>query len=102
MMERVLASAIAVPSAAVPIARRSAWRGRRQARPLEWRGDHRPSPMSKPRAARDERMAGVWGEASPQAPPEGAGGARRKARHDVRERGGKRVMMYGSEEESAS
>jgi hypothetical protein len=27
---------------------------------------------------RDERLAGVWGEASPQAPPEGAGGARRE------------------------
>jgi len=29
-----------------------------------------PFPISRPRATRDVRLAGVWGEASPQAPPE--------------------------------
>jgi len=31
--------------------------------------------------SRDERLAGVWGEASPQAPPEGAGGRERATFH---------------------
>jgi len=52
---------------------RGAWRGRRGRR------DCRQSPISRFPDSRDECMAGVWGEASPQAPPEGAGGAKREA-----------------------
>ena len=61
-------------------------------RRMERSGNHRTFPMSRPRATRDECMAGVWGEASPQAPPEGAGGAKRK---DGRGQGRERVLMYG-------
>ncbi len=66
----------------------------RRAEGLRERGDRRQPPISRPCGSRDERMAGVWGEASPQAPPEArwtvgrsrgasqpwAGGARRRNR----------------------
>jgi len=50
--------------------RHGAWRGR------GGRGGRGPFPITRPHGFRDVRLAGVWGEASPQAPPEGAGGAR--------------------------
>ncbi len=76
MVGRVLANIVgralvsAVAGAPGPTARRGAWRSRGRARRMEGSGDHKPSPMSRFRGARDECMAGVWGEASPQAPPE--------------------------------
>jgi len=84
MMEKVLVSAVA--DATDVTARRGAWRSHGRTQRMEGSGNRRLSPMSKRCGSRDECMAGVWGEASPQAPPEGAGGARRKARHDVRGR----------------
>ncbi len=71
MMERVLVRAVAVAKSDGLIARRGAWRGRSNVGAVE------SLPISRSDGARDVRMAGVWGEASPQAPPEGAGGGRR-------------------------
>jgi len=82
MMERVLVSAVAGGDTAVRVggdtadltARHDLWRKRGQTRRTTGRRSVRPFTISRPHAARDVRMAGVWGEASPQAPPEGAGG----------------------------
>jgi len=72
IVKRVLVSAVAVADAGLAV-RRGAWRSRRG------REDHGPFPISKRHDTHDECLAGVWGEASPQAPPEGAGGARKGA-----------------------
>ena len=69
MMERVLVSVVALLDTAGVTARCGAW-------DCEDCGDCEEFPISKCRDSRDVRLAGVWGEASPQAPPEGAGGAR--------------------------
>ena len=88
---------LAVVDTAGLTARRDARRGCRQARRVEGNGDRRPFPMSKSHDPRDECMAGVWGEASPQAPPEArwtvgrsrgasqpwAGGARERLSEEV-------------------
>jgi len=68
MMEKVLVSAVA--DATDVTARRGAWRSHGRTQRMEGSGNRRLSPMSKRCGSRDECMAGVWGEASPQAPPE--------------------------------
>jgi len=68
IVEQVLVSAVA--GAPGLTARCGAWRSCGRTRRMEGSGNRRPSPMSRPRGARDECLAGVWGEASPQAPPE--------------------------------
>ncbi len=72
MMERVLVSVVALLDTAGVTARCGAW----DCEDCEDCGDCEEFPISKCRDSRDVRLAGVWGEASPQAPPEGAGGAR--------------------------
>ncbi len=79
IMGRVLVSAVAVVDATDLTARRSAWMGRGQMRRMDGSRDRGPSPISRFPDSRAVRLAGVWGEASPQAPPEGAGGARKEA-----------------------
>ncbi len=93
IMGRVLVSAVAVVDATDLTARRSAWTGRGQMRRMDGSRDRGPSPISRFPDSRAVRLAGVWGEASPQAPPEArwtagrsrgasqpwAGGARRDA-----------------------
>jgi len=75
MMGRVLVSAVADVTDLT--AKRGVWDC----------GSCEEFPISRPRATPDERMAGVWGEASPQAPPEGAGGARNGGLSDRKGRG---------------
>jgi len=72
MMGKVLAIEPMLPDIASVTNRRGAW-GRENCEEF---------PISTPHDSRDECMAGVWGEASPQAPPEGAGG-REKRRAQV-------------------
>jgi len=93
IMGRVLVSAVAVVDATDLTARRSAWMGRGQMRRMDGSRDRGPSPISRFPDSRAVRLAGVWGEASPQAPPEArwtagrsrgasqpwAGGARKEA-----------------------
>ena len=78
IVERVLVSESALVDTIGVTDRRDAWRDRRSRRDRRDRRGRRQSPISRFPESRDERMAGVWGEASPQAPPEGAGGARRE------------------------
>jgi len=73
IVEQVLVSESALVDTVGVTNDRGAWRGRRGRR------DRRQSPISRFPDSQDERMAGVWGEASPQAPPEGAGGAKGEA-----------------------
>jgi hypothetical protein len=73
IVESVLVSVVALLDTTSVTARRRAWRSRGE---RGERGERGPFPITRPHGFRDVRLAGVWGEASPQAPPEGAGGAR--------------------------
>ena len=64
IVESVLVSVVALLDTTSVTARRRAWRSRGE------RGERGPFPITRPHGFRDVRMAGVWGEASPQAPPE--------------------------------
>ena len=106
MVEWVLVSESALPDTADVPDRRGGGRGparhgparRREAVGRHGAGRRGPFPISSPHDFRDECMAGVWGEASPQAPPEArwtAGRSRGASQPWAGGRGEGRVIVIG-------